>query len=140
MAKIEGTESNINQISRISSGTKVKGEITTDSDIRIDGEFDGKLVSKGRVVIGETAVINGDIIGTNVDFWGKIKGNFYVKDTLSLKSSAQVEGDLHIKRLQVELNARFNGSCHMIADGEFERLSGQQQAPKPQQAAQPVRS
>ena len=140
MAKIEGTESNINQISRISSGTKVKGEITTDSDIRIDGEFDGKLVSKGRVVIGETAVINGDIIGTNVDFWGKIKGNFYVKDTLSLKSSAQVEGDLHIKRLQVELNARFNGSCHMIADGEFERLSGQQQASKPQQAAQPVKS
>lgn len=139
MAKIEGTESNINQISRISSGTKVKGEITTDSDIRIDGEFDGKLVSKGRVVIGETAVINGDIIGTNVDFWGKIKGNFYVKDTLSLKSSAQVEGDLHIKRLQVELNARFNGSCHMIADGEFEKLSGQQ-ASKPQQAAQPVRS
>lgn len=139
MAKIEGTESNINQISRISSGTKVKGEIITDSDIRIDGEFDGKLVSKGRVVIGETAVINGDIIGTNVDFWGKIKGNFYVKDTLSLKSSAQVEGDLHIKRLQVELNARFNGSCHMIADGEFEKLSGQQ-ASKPQQAAQPVRS
>lgn len=106
----------------------MKGEINTDSDIRIDGEFEGKLVSKGRVVIGETAVITGDIVGTNVDFWGKMKGNFYVKDTLSLKSSAQVDGDMHTKRLQVELNARFNGSCHMIEDGEFEKLSGVSQA------------
>lgn len=128
MAKSDGSESSINQVSRISSGTKVKGEINTDSDIRIDGEFEGKLVSKGRVVIGETAVITGDIVGTNVDFWGKMKGNFYVKDTLSLKSSAQVDGDMHTKRLQVELNARFNGSCHMIEDGEFEKLSGASQA------------
>lgn len=128
MAKSDGNESSINQVSRISSGTKVKGEIVTDSDIRIDGEFEGKLVSKGRVVIGETAVITGDIVGTNVDFWGKMKGNFYVKDTLSLKSSAQVDGDMHTKRLQVELNARFNGSCHMIEDGEFEKISGMPQA------------
>ena len=131
MAKIEGNETGINQISRISAGTKVKGEISSDSDIRIDGEFEGKIISKGRVVIGESAVINGNIVGTNVDLWGKIKGNLYVKDTLSLKSSAKVEGDMHIKRLQVELNASFNGSCHMIAEGEFEKISGLSQKPEP---------
>ena len=130
MAKNDGNDSNINQVSRISSGTKVKGEIITDSDIRVDGEFEGKIVSKGRVVIGETAVITGDIVGTNVDFWGKIKGNFFVKDTLSLKSSAQVDGDMHTKRLQVELNARFNGSCHTIEEGEFEKVAGIAQASK----------
>ena len=91
---------NVNEVSRISTGTKVKGEISSSNDIRIDGTFEGKIYSKGRVVVGEKALIKGDIICSNVDFWGTMEGNFYVKDTLSLKSSSKVKGDLHIKRLQ----------------------------------------
>lgn len=74
-------------------------------------------------MIGERAVVKGDVICCNVDIWGKMNGNFYVKDTLSLKDSCVVEGDLHIKRLQVELNAVFNGSCKMIDESEFNSLA-----------------
>ena len=73
---------NVNSISRISAGTVIKGEIASPTDIRIDGTFEGKVVSKGRVVLGDTAVVKGDIICENVDLWGKVEGNLFVKDTV----------------------------------------------------------
>ena len=130
---------NVNEVSRISTGTKVKGEISSSNDIRIDGTFEGKIYSKGRVVVGEKALIKGDIICANVDFWGTMEGNFFVKDTLSLKSSSKVKGDLHIKRLQVELDAKFDGTCQMISEAEFDRLVGAPAPAKPAAApAQPA--
>lgn len=129
---------NVNEVSRISTGTVVKGEISSSNDIRIDGTFEGKIYSKGRVVVGEKALIKGDIVCTNVDFWGTMEGNFYVKDTLSLKSSSKVKGDLHIKRLQVELDAKFDGSCQMISESDFEKLVGNGQAAKPATAPAPA--
>ena len=126
---------NVNEVSRISTGTVVKGEISSSNDIRIDGTFEGKIKSKGRVVVGEKALIKGDIICANVDFWGTMEGNFYVKDTLSLKSSSKAKGDLHIKRLQVELDARFDGTCQMITESDFDRLVGAAPAAAPQKPA-----
>ena len=128
---------NVNEVSRISTGTVVKGEISSSNDIRIDGTFEGKIKSKGRVVVGEKALIKGDIICSNVDFWGTMEGNFYVKDTLSLKSSSKVKGDLHIKRLQVELDAKFDGTCQMISESDFDRLVGAAPAAAPKPAAAP---
>lgn len=116
---------NANEVSRISTGTTVKGEIISSNDIRIDGTFEGKVFSKGKVVVGANAQITGDIVCTNVDFSGKIKGNFYVKDTLALKGSAVVDGDLHTRRLQVDLDAKFNGICKMISETEFDKIVGE---------------
>ena len=124
---------NVNEVSRISTGTVIKGEITSPNDIRIDGTFEGKIVCKGSVVAGEKAVIKGDIVCENVDFWGKLEGCLYVKDTLTLKDTCTVTGDLHIKRLVVELGARFNGACKMLVEGEFEKLTGT--APKKEPVA-----
>ena len=80
MAKIEQTV-NVNSVSRISAGTYFKGEVSSPYDMRIDGEFDGKLYSKGRVVVGETAKVGGEILCDNVDLWGSVKGELHVKDT-----------------------------------------------------------
>ena len=125
MGKIE-TSLNVTSIRRISAGTVIKGEILSPRDIRIDGTFEGKLQSKGRVVIGETAVIKGDILCDNVDLWGKVEGNLYVKDTLALKEGCIVNGNLHIKKLSVELGSVFNGNCKTITDAEFDKLTGNQ--------------
>ena len=115
-------EVNVNEVSRVSAGTTIKGEIYSPSDIRIDGSFEGRIYSRCKVVVGEKAVITGDIICSNVDFWGKIKGNFYVKDTLSLKDTSTVDGDINVRRFQVELDAKFNGNCHMITEDEFDKI------------------
>ena len=128
---------NVNEMSRISAGTTFKGEITTPTDIRVDGTFEGKICSKGRVVVGEKAQIKGDIICQNVDFNGTMHGNFYVKDTLSLKGSCVVDGDLNIRRLVVELGAKFDGNCKMLSDGDFDKLAGNVAGTKP--AAAPVK-
>ena len=132
MGKIEPVV-NVNSISRISAGTVIKGEITSPNDIRLDGTFEGKVQSKGRVVIGETAVIKGDIICENVDQWGKVEGNIYVKDTLALKEGCAVNGNINVRKLSVELGATFNGTCRMITEAEFDKVAGiAPSAPKPQ--------
>jgi len=123
MAKAEPTL-NVNSISRISSGTIIKGEILSPYDIRIDGTFEGKVQTKGRVVVGETALIKGDIICENIDLWGKVEGNLFVKDTLSLMEGCAVNGNLNIRRLSVELGSTFNGNCRMITEAEFGKIAG----------------
>ena len=135
MAKLE-TEVNVNAVSRISAGTIIKGEIVSPYDIRIDGTFEGKVQSKGRVVIGETAVIKGDIVCNDVDLWGSVEGNIFVKDTLALKEGCVVNGNLHIRKLSVELGATFNGNCKTISEADFDRLAGVQNVAKP--VPQPV--
>ena len=114
---------NVNEVSRISTGTVIKGEINSPNDIRIDGVFEGKIFSKGRVVVGEKAEIKGDIVCDNVDFWGKMTGSLFVRDTLSLKDTCSVNGDLHVQRLVVELGAHFDGTCKMLKEGEFVHVS-----------------
>jgi len=113
----------VNDVSRISAGSTIKGEITSPNDIRVDGTFEGKIVSQAKVVVGEKAVVKGDIVCSSCDFWGKIDGDFYVKDTLSLKDTCVVTGNLHIRRLQVDLDATFNGNCQMISESEFTQLT-----------------
>ncbi len=122
MAKLE-TSLDVNSVSRISASTVVKGEINSPYDIRIDGTFEGKLVTKGRVVIGESAVVQGDIVCVSADIFGKVKVTFYVKDTLSLNAGCTVDGEINTRKLMVELGAKFNGSCKMITEQEFDKIS-----------------
>lgn len=115
---------NVNSVSRISAGTVIKGEIQSPYDLRIDGTFEGKIQTKGRVVIGESAIIKGDIICENIDLWGKVEGDLFVKDTLALKDGCKMNGNINISRLAVELGATFNGTCRTITEEEFNKLTG----------------
>ena len=115
---------NVNSVSRISAGTVIKGEIQSPYDLRIDGTFEGKVQTKGRVVIGESAIIKGDIICENVDLWGRVEGDLYVKDTLALTEGCKMNGNINVSRLSVELGATFNGTCRTITEEEFNTLTG----------------
>ena len=115
---------NANSVSRISAGTVIKGEIQSPYDLRIDGTFEGKILTKGRVVVGETAVIKGDIICENIDLWGSVEGDLFVKDTLALKEGCKMNGNINISRLSVELGATFNGTCKTITEADFNKLTG----------------
>ena len=115
---------NANSVSRISAGTVIKGEIQSPYDLRIDGTFEGKILTKGRVVVGETAVIKGNIICENIDLWGVVEGDLFVKDTLALKEGCKMNGNINISRLSVELGATFNGTCKTITEADFNKLTG----------------
>ncbi len=114
-------------VSRISAGTVVKGEIVSPNDICMDCAFEGKLIVKGKVTVGASASIKGDVICENAEVCGKLDGNVYVKDTLVLKSGCAVNASLNIKKLAVDLGAVFNGDCKMISEAEFDSLAGEEQ-------------
>lgn len=94
-------------------GSNLKGNIVSDSDFRVDGTVEGKIDCSGRVIIGPKGVIIGDVVCANADIMGSLKGNISVQDTLSLKSTANVVGDIKTKVLVIEPEAVFCGSCDM---------------------------
>lgn len=114
-------EVGVNDVSRISAGTVIKGEISSDCDIRVDGKVEGKILSKGKVVVGPQAVIEGGLACQNVDFWGCMKGDMFVKDLLTIKSKASIEGNINVNKIQVEMGAKINGTSHMITPEEYDQ-------------------
>ena len=119
---VKTVEQNVNDVSRISQGAAIRGDMTSSTDIRVDGQVDGTLYSDGKVVVGESARLSGRLFGTTIDFWGKMDGDIFVKDTLSLKSSSIVNGNIHVRRIQVEMGAQINGSFKMISEQEYDQL------------------
>lgn len=109
-------------VSCIAHGAVMKGDISSRTDMRIDGQIEGKLYSEGCITVGETANVTGSIVCSDLELWGKIEGDIYVKDMLSVKGSAVVDGNIHVRKIQVEMGARINGSFHMINEEEFNEL------------------
>ncbi len=103
-------------INLIGVGTSITGDISCKGDIRIDGEIRGNIISKSKVVIGVTGIVTGDIIGTQADVSGTLKGEVSVSEILYLKASAKVNGDINTNKLIVESGAVFTGNCNMGID------------------------
>lgn len=100
----------------ISSGTTIKGDISSNSDLRIDGTIIGNINSNAKIVIGNSGVVEGDIHGNNADIVGKTSGTIKVKELLQLRGECVVNGNIYAGKLQVEPTATFNGQCHMGAN------------------------
>jgi cytoskeletal protein CcmA (bactofilin family) len=115
----------INDISRISAGTEVKGSLISRSDIRIDGVFEGELITSGKLVLGEKAVVRGNVMCANADIWGKMEGDLIVGDTVSFKQDSSYEGQLKTIRICIEMGASFSGGCQIINEAEFKSLSAE---------------
>jgi len=105
---------NLNQsINIISEGTLIKGDIAANGDIRIDGELVGNINAKGRLVIGPKGKVEGEIDCNNIEVSGYIKGKVKVVELLTMKSSAQIYGDIISGKLSVEPGSLFTGTCTM---------------------------
>lgn len=101
------------QPNRIEKNTKIKGNITSEADFRIDGKLEGNVKTSGKVVIGKDGYINGKVECVNADIEGKFNGELFVNDLLSLKASAVIEGTVSVSKLAVEPGATFNAACTM---------------------------
>lgn len=113
MAKTPHTETPA--INIIRKGTTIVGDITCTGDIRIDGTVNGNLNVQGKVVVGNSGVIDGQINCKTADVSGNIKAKIEVKELLQLKSTANILGDIHTGKLSIEPGANFTGSCSMGA-------------------------
>lgn len=97
----------------INSDTVIEGSIKAAGNLRIDGKLKGTLECKGRVVVGASGVIEGDIKCENAEIEGSLMANITVTELLSLKATAKVQGDILTKKLAIEPGATFSGSCSM---------------------------
>ena len=111
MAKFNETENPT--INLISNGTDITGDVKSNGDIRIDGTLTGNLNTKGKVVIGPTGRIKGEVICKNSEVSGIIEGRICVGQLLNLKASSKILGDIVTARLAIEPGARFTGNCNM---------------------------
>jgi len=106
-------------INLIGSGTIIKGDINSSGDIRIDGTVIGSINAKGKIVIGATGQIEGQMECVNGDFSGNIKAKVIVKELLSLKASAKLVGDIVTNKLAIEPGAIFTGTCNMTNESSY---------------------
>ncbi|PTX45068.1 cytoskeletal protein CcmA (bactofilin family) [Christiangramia gaetbulicola] len=105
--------SNQNEQNRIAAGTLITGEISGKGCFRIEGTLEGSLKTPGKVVISEGGLINGTLECDNADIEGRFKGKLLVKGVLTLRSPANLEGEVIAGKLAVEPGAIFNATCEM---------------------------
>ena len=111
-----GNGAGTNGATLISADTTLKGDISSSSDLRIDGTIVGNIHSSSKIIIGSSGVVEGDISGNQADIVGKVSGNIRAKELLQLRGESVVTGNLYAGKLQVEPTATFNGQCHMGAN------------------------
>ncbi|MDR2388684.1 MAG: polymer-forming cytoskeletal protein [Tannerellaceae bacterium] len=95
-------------------GTTVKGDVTTDGDFRLDGRIEGTISCGGKIVIGPTAQVEGDIISVNAEILGQVVGSITTSEVLVLKPTAIIKGIITTRDLVVEPSAKFSGTCNML--------------------------
>jgi cytoskeletal protein CcmA (bactofilin family) len=95
-------------------GTTVKGDVTTDGDFRLDGRIEGTISCGGKIVIGPTAQVDGDIISVNAEILGSVVGSITTSEVLVLKPTAVIKGIITTQALVVEPSAKFSGTCNML--------------------------
>jgi cytoskeletal protein CcmA (bactofilin family) len=102
-------------INLIGSGTVIEGNITSTGDIRIDGNLKGNLSTKGKVIVGDTGKVNGEINCRNLEIEGILDGRVIVSELLSFRSKSKISGDITTAKLAIEPGAVFTGKCDMTA-------------------------
>ncbi len=106
-----------NARNQIAAGTSIVGEIKSDGVFRIDGSLKGNLTTKGKLVVGNSGSIQGEVTAKSAEIYGAIEGKLYVEDMLILRSTAKVSGDVRTSKLSIEPGAVFSVTCDMSGGG-----------------------
>lgn len=112
---MKNSTNNSSVVNMVGNGTVITGDIKSKSDIRIDGVLKGSVNTEGKLVVGSSGVVEGDVICSNADISGEIKAKITVSQLLSLKSTSKLNGDIVTNKLSIEPGASFSGSCSMGA-------------------------
>jgi len=106
-------DSDAEEVSIISKGVKIDGNLFSEGNVRIDGSVNGNVSINGNLTIGDTSEIDGEIKAKNITMNGKVFGKIITNEKLKLESKAHLKGDLITKYLIIEEGAFFEGSSHM---------------------------
>lgn len=113
--KNNNTEQLLKTMNMLGLGTIIEGNIKTEGDIRIDGKVIGNVQVNSKLAVGESGLIEGNIICKNASIEGHIKGNLQISELVFLRKTAVIDGDIMAAKLVVEEGAKINGKCTMGA-------------------------
>ena len=94
-------------------GSRFEGTLSFEEMVRLDGSFAGEISSSDTLVVGETAVIDGNIKVGALILSGRFKGTIVATSLVELRAPAQVEGSIQTPLLKIEEKVIFNGEIKM---------------------------
>lgn len=118
------------ELNKIINGTTFKGDISSNGDFRIDGSLKGSLTSKGKLVVGPTGNIEGEVRCRNAEIFGKVKAKLFVDELLSLRTSADISGEVVYNKIAIEAGAKLVGT--LTIKDQMGAIKDQTVAPKDQ--------
>jgi len=113
---VSNTTNQSPSVNIINEGTKIKGNLHANSDIRISGMVVGEAISKGKIILTNNGEVKGNVSSSDADIAGKVEGDVKVGSKLILRKEAVIDGNIFTKALIVEEGAQINGTCKMGAD------------------------
>lgn len=97
----------------IGASTSIKGSLTSNGTLRIDGSFEGEITITSDIIIGESGVVTANIGAKNALVAGAVTGNMEIEEKLELLPTAKILGDLRVGTLIIGEGASFKGNCEM---------------------------
>ena len=95
---------------RLGASIQIKGHVTGDEDLQIDGKVDGPISLRGHeLTVGTTAQLNSEIHAGEVVVAGKVVGNVHARGRVDIKKDGSVTGDISTARISIEDGAHFKG-------------------------------
>lgn len=106
----------------LAEGTRVSGTLNFDRAVRIDGRFQGKVESPGKLILGPEADVDAEVEVGELEVHGRLRGRVHARNLLLIRAGGRVEAEIRTGRLGIEAGAFFQGRCEMP---EQERLREQ---------------
>lgn len=122
----------------LSSDVEIKGNIKFAGELTFEGKLDGEIQTDGTLLLGDSAVINGNINAQSVVVRGKVNGNINAKEKIEIKTKAELFGDIRASKLTVEEGVTFVGKTEVNPN----KVSPTAPPPRPEpsKAAEPTKS
>lgn len=98
----------------IAENSRIEGIITFEKLAKIDGHFSGEVISKGKIIVGPSAVVQADLFLEEADISGHVEGNITVTKKLILSGNAKVTGDITAPSIHVEEGVSIRGQLHVM--------------------------
>src|SRR5690348_4501009 len=100
--------------SYLGPGMQVKGEISGNEDLKLDGEVEGSVSVGGfRLTVGPSAHLKADIVAREAMISGEVNGNIRAYDRIEITKNASIVGDVNTARIVIEEGAYFNGDVEI---------------------------
>jgi cytoskeletal protein CcmA (bactofilin family) len=99
---------------RLGASLHIKGEISGNEDLHIDGSVEGLVqLDDRKLTVGASAKLTADVVAREVVVYGSVKGNLRARDRIEIKKDGSVIGDLTTARIMIEDGAYFKGSIEI---------------------------